>query len=64
MLLLVFVISGCHNIKPQTFDSIVSKISGFLTVCKLFIRMRIREIVVEEQIQWVLLYIQGRLVDI
>jgi len=58
------MISGCHNTEPQTFYRVVSKVSGFLTVCKLFIKMKMREIAVEEQIQWVLLYIQGGLVDI
>jgi len=43
--------------KLQTFDRTVSKVLGFLTVCKLFIRMRMRKMVVKEQIQWGLLYI-------
>ena len=30
-----------------------------MPTCKLYIRMKIREAVVEEQIQWVLLYVQG-----
>ena len=33
-------------------------------VCRLYIRMKIREAAVEEQIQWMLLYIQGRLANI
>jgi len=37
--------------KLQTFDRATGKILGFLTACKLFIRMRIREPVIEEQIQ-------------
>jgi len=37
--------------KPQVFDETSSKISGFVMVCKLYIRMKMREMVVEEQIQ-------------
>ena len=33
-------------------------------VCKLYIRMKMREAAVEEQIQWVLLYMQRGSVDI
>ena len=43
--------------KPQTFDGTPSKVSEFVTACKLYIRMRLRELSVEEQIQWVLSYI-------
>jgi len=50
--------------KPQTFDRTPSKISGFVGVCKLYIRMRLRESSVEEQIQWILSYVQGGLADI
>jgi len=37
--------------KPQIFDETIGKISEFLTIYKLFIRMKIREVAVEEQIQ-------------
>ena len=40
------------------------KVSEFIGAYKLYIRMRLRESAVEEQIQWVLLYIQGGLADI
>ena len=39
------------------FDGILSKVSGFVIACKLYIKMKMREAVVEEQIQWVLLYV-------
>jgi len=36
----------------------VGKVSEFLRVCKLFIRMRMRNMTVKKQIQWMLLYVQ------
>jgi len=38
-------------VKPPTFNGEVGKVSGFLTAYKLYIRMRIRDAAVEEQIQ-------------
>ena len=38
-------------VKPQVFDGALLKVSGFVITCKLYIRMRMREVVVEEQIQ-------------
>ena len=46
------------------FNETSSKVSSFVMACKLYIRMKMREAVVEEQIQWVLLYVQGGSVDI
>jgi len=42
--------------KPPTFNEDANKVSGFIAAYKLHIRMRIRNISVEEEIQWVLLY--------
>ena len=50
--------------KPQIFDSMSSKVLGFISACKLYIRMKLREESVEGQIQWILLYVQGGVVDI
>ena len=37
--------------KLQTFDKTLSKVSKFIGVCKLYMRMKLRESSVEEQIQ-------------
>ena len=34
--------SNIEVAKPQIFDGTTEKISGFITVCKLFIKIRIR----------------------
>jgi len=46
------------------FDRISGKILGFIIACKLFLRMRMREVAAEEQIQWVLSYVQGGSADV
>ena len=50
--------------KPQTFDGTPLKVSRFVEACKLYIRMRLRDLPVEEQIKWVLSYVQGGSADI
>jgi len=43
--------------KLQVFDGALENVSGFVMVYKLYLRMKIRGIAVEKQIQWILLYI-------
>ena len=50
--------------KPAIFNGEVGKVGGFITVCRLFLRMKLRETTVEEQMQWVLSYMQGGSADI
>ena len=42
--------------KPAIFNREAEKMGGFITVCRLFLRTKIRENTVEEQVQWILLY--------
>ena len=43
--------------KSSTFNGDVSKVVSFVIACKLYIRIRMIEILIEEQIQWVLIYV-------
>ena len=43
--------SNIEVAKPQVFSGTSGKVLGFVTSCKLFLRMRMKETMVEEQIQ-------------
>ena len=46
------------------FNGEAAKVGGFITACRLFVRMKLRGATVEEQVQWVLSYVQGGSADV
>ena len=50
--------------KPAIFNGEAGKVRGFVTTCRLYLRMKIREAMVEEQVFWILSHIQGGSADI
>ena len=41
----------------QVFDGTISKVSGFVSAYRLYLRMKMRETTVEEQMLWILSYV-------
>jgi len=50
--------------KPAIFNGEAGKVGGFVTVCRLYLRMKMREVTVEEQVFWILSHVQGESADI
>ena len=50
--------------KPAIFNGEVGRVGGFITACRLYIKMKLRGNTVEEQVQWVLTYVQGGSADV
>ena len=50
--------------KPAIFNGEVERVGGFIMACRLYIKMKLRGNTVEEQIQWVLTYVQGGSADV
>jgi len=49
--------------KPAIFNGEAGRVGGFISACKIYIRNKLRGETVEGQVQWVLSYVQGGLVD-
>ena len=50
--------------KLAIFNGEAGKVGGFIMACRLYIKMRLRGNLVEEQVQWVLTYVQGGSADV
>ena len=58
--------TGAHMevAKPAIFNGEAGRVGGFVTACRLYIKMRLRGNTVEEQVQWALTYVQGGSADV
>jgi len=50
--------------KPAIFSAEAGKVGGFVTTCRLYLRMKMREATVEEQVFWILSHVQGGSADV
>ena len=50
--------------KPAIFNREAGNVGGFVTACRLYLMMKMREATVEEQVFWILSHVQRGLVDI
>jgi len=50
--------------KLAIFNGEAGKVGGFITACRLYLRMKMREVTVEEQVFWILSHVQGGSADI
>ena len=58
--------AGAHMevAKLAIFNGEAGKVGGFIMACRLYIKMKLRGNTVEEQVQWVLTYVQGGAADV
>ena len=50
--------------KPAIFNREARKVGGFVNACKLYLRMKMREAMVKEQVFWILSHVQGGSADV
>jgi len=50
--------------KPAIFSGEAGKVGGFVTAYRLYLKMKMREVTVEEQVFWVLSHVQGGSADV
>ena len=50
--------------KLDIFNREVEKVGRFIMVCRLSLRIKLRGAIVEEQVQWILSYVQGGSADV
>ena len=50
--------------KPAIFNGEAGKVGDFVTACRSYLKMKMREETIEEQVIWVLSYVQGGSADI
>ena len=50
--------------KLAIFNGEARRVGGFITTCRLYIKIKLRGNIVKEQIQWILTYVQGGSVDV
>jgi len=50
--------------KPAIFNGETRRVGGFVIACRLYLKMKMKEAIVEEQVQWALSYVQGGSVNI
>ena len=43
--------------KPAIFNGEAGKVGGFVTTCRLYLRIKMREATVEEQVFWILSHV-------
>lgn len=55
--------SSIEVAKPLVFNREASRVGDFIMAYRLYLRMKMRRVTVEEQIQWILLFVQGRSAD-
>ena len=49
--------------KPAIFNGEAEKMGGFVTTCRLYLRIKMREVTIEEQVFWILSHVQGGSAD-